>query len=59
MKDCPELHEKSWYNKAQETGLQNAGEAGRASYSGNFETLIFFIFPKSGRGKTAKTNEGK
>lgn len=37
------MHGKSWYNKAKETGLQNAGEARLASYSGNFETLIFYI----------------
>ena len=43
MKDCPALHGKSWYNKAKETGLQNAGEARLASYSGDFETLIFYI----------------
>ena len=43
MKDCPALHGKSWYNKAKETGLQNAGEARLASYSGNFGTLIFYI----------------
>ena len=43
MKDCPPLPGKSWYNKAQETGLQSAGEARLASYSGNFGTLIFYI----------------
>ena len=65
MKDCPELHEKSWYNKAQETGLQNAGEAGRASYSGNFETLIFLYFRNQGgaglrkRTKGSETGDGK
>ena len=58
MKDCPELHEKSWYNKAQETGLQNAGEAGRASYSGNFETLIFLYFRNQGGARLRKQTKG-
>lgn len=58
MKDCPELHGKSWYNKAQETGLQNAGEAGRASYSGNFETLIFLYFRNQGGKRLRKRTKG-
>ena len=58
MKDCPELHEKSWYNKAQETGLQNAGEAGLASYSGNFETLIFLYFRNQGGARLRKQTKG-
>lgn len=34
---------KDWYYKTQEIGVPNAGEAGRASYSENFEPLIFYI----------------
>ena len=52
------MHEKSWYNKAQETGLQNAGEAGRASYSGNFETLIFLYFRNQGGARLRKQTKG-
>ena len=58
MKDCPELHGKSWYNKAKETGLQNAGEARLASYSGNFETLIFLYFRNQGGAGLRKRTKG-
>ena len=58
MKDCPALHGKSWYNKAKETGLQKAGEASRASYSGNFETLIFLYFRNQGGAKLRKRTKG-
>ena len=58
MKDCPALHGKSWYNKAKETGLQNAGEAKLASYSGNFETLIFLYFRNQGGAGLRKRTQG-
>lgn len=59
MKDCPALPGKSWYNKAQETGLQNAGEAVRASYSGKFETLIFLYFRNQGGARLRKRTKGR
>lgn len=58
MKDCPLLPGKSWYNKAQETGLQSAGEAKLASYSGNFETLIFLYFRNQGGAGLRKRTKG-
>lgn len=58
MKDCPALHGKSWYNKAKETGLQNAGEARLASYSGDFETLIFLYFRNQGGAELRKRTKG-
>ena len=60
MKIARHCTEKAGIIKAKEKGLQNAGEASRASYSGNFETLIFYISEiRAGQGCENKRREVK
>ena len=58
MKIARHCTEKAGIIKAKETGLQKAGEASRASYSGNFETLIFLYFRNQGGAKLRKRTKG-
>ena len=58
MKIARHCTEKAGIIKAKETGLQKAGEASRASYSGNFETLIFLYFRNQGGAGLRKRTKG-
>lgn len=58
MKDCPLLPRKEWYNRTQEAGIESEGEARLASYSGNFETLIFLYFRNQGMAGLRKQTKG-
>ena len=58
MKDCPELHGKSWYNRRRKQGFKMQGEAGGLHNSGIFETLIFLYFRNQGGAKLRKRTKG-
>lgn len=58
MKDCPELHGKSWYNRRRKQGFKMQGEAGGLHNSGIFETLIFLYFRNQGWGRIRKQTKG-